>query len=236
MKYHAYFGRLSSSLTGDNLQAIFITTLRELIFIDRWGSFLMPDTSFSWPVCSFSCFVIIICVAELDQCWRGPRERRIRVTPRAPIRIYLRVNNETFCCYVLPKRRTFCLFFVLFCLIVCLFVLINEASWWTWDSQIRWCLEIPSMTQARPHCAFSWLLDKLRWTQAMVLLSHIFWSKTGSGFSEPDSTLPPRIFRSTPWETWSLVASLPVSIHLLIINCFNDLHDLYDHDKFCVCL
>ena len=41
------FERLSSSLTADNLQAIFITTLRELIFIDRWGSFLMPDTSCS---------------------------------------------------------------------------------------------------------------------------------------------------------------------------------------------
>ena len=138
---------------------------------------------------------------------------------------------------VLSVCFLFC--FVLFdCLFVCLFVcfLINEASWWTWDSQIRWCLEIPSMTQARPHCAFSWLLDKLRWTQAMVLLSHIFWSKIGSGFSEPDSTPPPRIFRSTPWETWSLVASLPVSIHSLIIKCFNDLHDLYDHDKFYVCL
>ena len=85
------FERLSSSLTGDNLQAMFITTLRELIFIDRWGSFLMPDTSCSWPVCSFSCFIIIICVAELDQCWRGPRERRIRVTPRAPYYPYTHI-------------------------------------------------------------------------------------------------------------------------------------------------
>ena len=149
-----------------------------------------------------------------------------------------RVNNKPFCYYVLPKRRTFsvCFLFCFVWLFVCLFVLINEANWWTWDSQIRWCLEIPSMTQPRPHCAFpgfwiNWDGHK-RWS----LLPHIFWSKIGSGFWEPGSTPPPRIFRSTPSETWSLVASLPVSIHLLIIKCFNDLHDLYDHDKFCVCL
>ena len=74
---------------------------------------------------------------------------------------------------VLSVCFLFC--FVLFdCLFVCLFVLINEANWWTWDSQIRWCLEIPSMTQPRPHCAFPWLLDKLRWTQAMVTAASHF--------------------------------------------------------------
>ena len=44
---------------------------------ENWmGSFLMPDSCCSWPVCTFSCFVIIICEAELDQCWIGPREGR----------------------------------------------------------------------------------------------------------------------------------------------------------------
>ena len=65
-------------------------------------------------------------------------------------------------------------------------------------------------SQPHPHYAFPWLLDKLRWTKAIVT-AVIFWSKIGLGFWEPDSKTPPRIFRSTPRETWSLVASLPVS-------------------------
>ena len=126
-------------------------------------------------------------MAELDRCWRGPRERRIRVTPRAPYYPYTHILTRPlmyigwttshfvimFCLRDVLFLSVFC--FVLFdCLFVCLFVLINEANWWTWDSQIRWCLEIPSMTQPRPHCAFPWLLDKLRWTQAMVTAASHF--------------------------------------------------------------
>ena len=68
-------------------------------------------------------------------------------------------------------------------------------------------------SQPRPHCAFPWLLDKLRWTKVIVTdVSHFFGPKIRLGFWEPNSTTPPRIFRSTPRKTWSLVASLPVSI------------------------
>ena len=93
----------------------------------------------------------------------------------APLNVY-RVNNKPFCYYVLPKRRTFsvCFLFCFVWLFFCLFVLINEANWWTWDSQILWCLEIPSMTQPPPHCAFPWLLDKLRWAQTMATAASHF--------------------------------------------------------------
>ena len=170
----------------------------------------MPDTSCSWPVCSFSCFIIIICVAELDQCWRGPREKEdngnsacallsLYAYTYAPFNVY-RVNNKTFCYYVLPKRRTFSVCF-LFCFVwsfVCLFAfLINEANWWTWDSQIR-CLEIPSMTQPRPHCAFPWLLDKLRWTQAMVTAVSHFLVQNRVRILRTEQQTPTKNFQEYP--------------------------------------
>ena len=184
-------------------------------------------------------------MAELDRCWRGPRERRIRVTPRAPYYNYTHILTRPLM-YIGWTTSHFVIMFCLrdvlfpsvFCFVLfdCLFVLINEANWWTWDSRFDNISRYPPWLVLVPIALFpgfwiNWDGHK-RWS----LLPHIFWSKIGSGFWEPDSTPPPRIFRSTPWETWSLVASLPVSIHLLIIKCFNDLHDLYDHDKFCVCL
>ena len=117
----------------------------------------------------------------------------------APFNVY-RVNNKPFCYYVLPKRRTFsvCFLFCFVWLFVCLFVLINEANWWTWDSQIRWCLEIPSMTQPRPHCAFPWLLDKLRWTQAMVTAASHFLVQNRVRILRTGQHTPTKIFQEYP--------------------------------------
>ena len=69
------FERQSGS--GVNLLAIFITKLRELIFIDRWGhSWCRTGVVLDQFVHSVA-FMIIICVVELDQCWIGPREGRV---------------------------------------------------------------------------------------------------------------------------------------------------------------
>ena len=45
-------------------------------------------------------------------------------------------------------------------------------------------------SQPRPHCAFPWLLDKLRWTKVIVTdVSHYFGPKYGWGFENRTAQL-----------------------------------------------
>ena len=69
--------------------------------------------------------------------------------------------------------------------------------------------DVSRYSQPRPHYAFPWLLDKLRWTQAIVTaVSHFLVKKRVRILTiGPPGDLKPG----------------PVSIRLLIIRCFNDL-------------
>ena len=50
----------------------------------------------------------------------------------------------------------------------------------------------------RPHCAFPWLLDKLRWTKAIVTALSHFLVQNRAGILRRRHHNPTRIFRSTP--------------------------------------
>ena len=75
-------------------------------------------------------------------------------------------------------------------------------------------------SQPRLHCAFPWILVKLRWTQAIVTAVSHFLVQNRVRILRTGQHTPTR---STPRETSNLVASLPLSTHLLIIRCFNAL-------------
>ena len=75
-------------------------------------------------------------------------------------------------------------------------------------------------SQPRLHCAFPWILVKLRWTQAIVTAVSHFLVQNRVRILRTGQHTPTR---GTPRETSNLVASLPVSTHLLIIRCFNAL-------------
>ena len=81
-------------------------------------------------------------------------------------------------------------------------------------------------SQPLPHCAFPWLLDKLRWTQAIVTAGSHYLVQNRVRILRTGQHTPTS---STPRETWSLVASLPVSTHLLMIRCFNALWSFQHH-------
>ena len=70
----------------------------------------------------------------------------------------------------------------------------------------------------RPHCAFPWLLDKLRWTKAIVTAVSHFLAQNRVRILRTGQHNPTKNFQEYPPppphspETWSPVASLPVSI------------------------
>ena len=66
--------------------------------------------------------------------------------------------------------------------------------------------------QPRPHLAFSWLLDKLRWTKAIVTAVSHFLVQNRVRILKTGQHNSTKNFQEYPRETWSLVASLPVSI------------------------
>ena len=123
---HIFLDSRARESTGKVAQELICKRYLSQRYGNWMGSFLVPDRSSSWPFCTFLCFVIIICKAELDQCWIGPREGR---TPRAPNYPYMHTLTRPYLNHMymgwtfLPKTRTFS---------VCFFI--NEDNWWLWDS------------------------------------------------------------------------------------------------------
>ena len=73
--------------------------------------------------------------------------------------------------------------------------------------------DVSKYSQLRP-----WLLDKLRWTQAIVTALSHFLVLNRVRILRIGQHIPTKNFQEYPPETWSLVASFPVSIHLLIMH------------------
>ena len=120
---------------------------------------------------------------------RSAREKD-RETPRAPYypythtlmrpylnRMYIGWTRRHFF-YVFPKAPTFSVCFFFFYLSM---RLTDEHGTHGFYDVSRY-----PPSQPRPHCAFHWLLDKLRWTQAIIAaVSHFFWSKMRTGQHTP---------------------------------------------------
>ena len=149
------------------------------------------------------------------------------------------MNNKTFFMFCL-RHVLFLAGFVLFCVFVYVFFLSIRI---TDDHGTHRFYDVSRYSQPRLHYAFPWLLDKLRWTQAIVTAVSHFLVKNRVRILTIAQHTPTKNFQEYPRETWSQVASLPVSIRLLLIRCFNDLWSFQHHYfglrnrcKFYVCL
>ena len=167
-----------------------------------------------------------------------------RITPRVPYYPYMHTHTRPYLkrMYIGWTTRHF---FIMFCLrhvlFLSLFFFLSMAL--TDDHGTHRFYDVSRYSQPRPHYAFPWLLDKLRWTQAIVTAVSHFLVKNRVMILTIGQHTPTKNFQEYPRETWSQVASLPVSIRLLIIRCFNDLWSIQHHyfglrnrRKFYVCL
>ena len=97
----------------------------------------------------------------------------------------------------------------------------------------------------RPHCAFPWLLDKLRWTKAIVTAVSHFLVQNRVRILRTGQHNPTKNFQEHPpgdLKPGSKFTCQQMSIHLLIIRCFNNLWSFQHHHfalrnrwKFYVC-